>query len=140
MLDLARVKVVAAGFSQQIRLERVDAKKLPYPSGHFIAVISNSIVHHIPEPLGVSAEACRVLRPGDVLFFRDLLRPEDDAGVRSLVETYAAGANDRQRALFDASLRAALSLDEIRDLVSQLGHDSRHVSKTSDRHWTWLTR
>jgi ubiquinone/menaquinone biosynthesis C-methylase UbiE len=140
MLDLARVNVMAAGFSQQIRLERVDAKKLPYPSGRFAAVIANSIVHHIAEPLCALAEACRVLRPEGVLFIRDLLRPEDDAGVRSLVETYAADANDRQRGLFDASLRAALSLDEIRDLVSQLGHDPRQVSKTSDRHWTWSAR
>ncbi|MGH7138821.1 MAG: class I SAM-dependent methyltransferase, partial [Pirellulales bacterium] len=119
MLDLARKNVAAAGFSQQIRLERIDAKQLSYPSESFAAVVSNSIVHHIPEPHDVLAEACRVLQPDGVLFIRDLLRPQDDASVHRLVETYAAGANAHQRQLFEASLRAALSLDEIRHIVSR---------------------
>jgi len=139
MLDLARRNVDAAGFSQQIRLEKVDAKQLRYPSESFAAVISNSIVHHIPEPHGVLAEACRMLQAGGVLFVRDLLRPKDDATVLHLVDTYAAGANAHQRQLFEASLRAALSLDEIRHIVSQLGHPTDEVQQTSDRHWTWIT-
>jgi ubiquinone/menaquinone biosynthesis C-methylase UbiE len=139
MLALARQNVVAAGFSAQIRSEQVDAKRLPYGSAHFAAVMSNSIVHHIPEPLDVLAEACRVLAAGGVLLVRDLLRPADDASVRQLVDTYAAGANEHQRQLFEASLRAALSLDEIRGIVRQLGHSPAGVRQTSDRHWTWTT-
>jgi ubiquinone/menaquinone biosynthesis C-methylase UbiE len=137
MLALARRNVESAGFSGQIRLERADAKGLAYPSRQFAAVISNSIVHHIPEPAGVLAEACRVLRPGGALFLRDLLRPESDEQVRFLVSTYAAGANQHQRELFEASLRAALSLPELRGIVGRLGHDPSHVRQTSDRHWTW---
>ena len=138
MLALARTNVEAAGYRSQIRLQWVDAKGMPYPSNHFAAVISNSIVHHIPEPLGVLGEACRVLQGGGVLFVRDLLRPKDDAAVHHLVETYAAGANEHQRQLFEASLRAALSLDEIRGIVTQLGYKADRVQQTSDRHWTWI--
>jgi ubiquinone/menaquinone biosynthesis C-methylase UbiE len=137
MLDLARRNVADAGFSQQIRVERVDAKALAYPSQHFAAVISNSIVHHIPEPLDVLDEACRVLRPAGALFVRDLLRPDTEEQVRHLVSTYAAGANRHQQDLFEASLRAALSLDEIRGIVARLGYDASGVQQTSDRHWTW---
>lgn len=137
MLELGRRNVAAAGFSRQIQLEQVDAKRLPYTTGRFAGVMSNSIIHHIPEPAGVLAEACRVLGAGGVLFVRDLLRPDDDASVRYLVDTYAAGANDHQRQLFEASLRAALSLDEVRELVSRLGQEREQVRQTSDRHWTW---
>lgn len=137
MLELGRQNAAAAGFSRQIRLERADAKGLSYPSHHFAAVISNSIVHHIPEPFAVLGEACRVLRPGGALFVRDLLRPDTDEQVANLVSTYAAGANRHQRDLFEASLRAALSLDEIRGIVEQLGYDAARVQQTSDRHWTW---
>jgi ubiquinone/menaquinone biosynthesis C-methylase UbiE len=140
MLALARINVEAAGFSRQIRLERVDAKGLPYPVQSFAAVISNSIVHHIPEPLGVLAEACRVLLHNGVLFVRDLLRPATNAQVQHLVATYAAVANQHQRQLFEASLRAALSLIEIREIVFQLGKDPDQVQQTSDRHWTWCNR
>jgi ubiquinone/menaquinone biosynthesis C-methylase UbiE len=139
MLALGRRNVAAAGKEARITFERVDAKGLPFIGGRFAAVMSNSIVHHIPEPHATLAEACRVVRRGGLVFFRDLLRPADDNSVRRLVATYAAGANGHQRALFEASLRAALDLNEIRSLVESLGFDSTQVRQTTDRHWTWST-
>ncbi len=137
MLDLAAVRVRNAGLNDRIQLQLVDAKRLPYRDGHFAAAISNSIIHHLPEPAIVLAEAVRVTAPGGLLFFRDLLRPADQATLEQLVNTYAAGADDQQRGLFADSLHAALSLDEIRQLVTALGFDPRGVTQTSDRHWTW---
>ena len=138
MLELARYNIEVAGQIQRIQLDKIDAKGLPYAAGRFDAVISNSIVHHIPEPLAALAEAVRVVRPGGHLFFRDLFRPETDADVRRLVQTYAGQENDHSQKMFDVSLRAALSLSEISALVSQLGFDSLTVRATSDRHWTWI--
>ena len=140
MLKLARRNVLAAGLSANIELEQVDAKGLPYADGRFAAVISNSIVHHIPEPASVLAQACRVVQAGGLIFIRDLLRPRDDAEVRRLVQAYAGEANARQKQLFDASLRAALSLDEIRQCIEPLGFDPATVRQTTDRHWTWTAR
>src|SRR6266487_3450195 len=137
MLEVGRENVRQAGFADRIRLERQDAKRLPYPSHSFAAVISNSIVHHIPEPGKVLAEMVRVTRPGGLLFVRDLLRPASDEVVRSLVSTYAGDANAHQQQMFEESLRAALSLAEIRNLVSKLKFDAATVEQTTDRHWTW---
>jgi len=78
-----------------------------------------------------------VTRPGGLLFFRDLLRPETDTELRHLVQTYTAGANDHQQRMFADSLHAALSLDEIRSLITSLGFAADGVQQTSDRHWTW---
>jgi ubiquinone/menaquinone biosynthesis C-methylase UbiE len=136
MLDLARGNVEIAGLTSQIMLDRVDGKRLPYADGRFTAVMSNSIVHHIPEPSGALQEAWRVLSVGGLLFVRDLLRPEDDASVSRLVELYAGSATPHQRQLFDDSLRAALSLEEISDLAAALGIPPACVQPTSDRHWT----
>ena len=121
MIQLARQNVIQAGLAERIALERVDGKSLPLAAGRFATVMSNSIVHHIPNPATVLDEAWRVAASGGLLFFRDLLRPEDDAAVRRLVDTYAAGANRRQRQMFDDSLRAALSLQEMRQLVARFG-------------------
>lgn len=140
MLALARRNVDAAGLAARIELAKGDGKRLPWADGRFGAVMSNSIVHHIPEPRRVLEEALRVVRRGGLLFFRDLLRPADDATVRMLVDTYAAGANAHQRALFDASLRAALTLEEVRSLVTEIGLCSECVQATSDRHWTFAAR
>ncbi len=140
MLNVARVNVEIAGLRQRVRLDRLDAKQLDLPDGMFGAVISNSIVHHIPEPKAALAEAVRMTRSGGLVFVRDLLRPASDLDVGRLVGLYAAGAKASQRAMFDASLRAALSLDEIRSIVAELGFSADTVAATSDRHWTWVER
>jgi ubiquinone/menaquinone biosynthesis C-methylase UbiE len=137
MLALARVNVARAGVGDRVALEKADAKRFAYPDGHFGAVISNSIIHHIPEPAACFAEMHRVCAPGGTLFVRDLLRPGDAGTLRKLVDTYAAGANDHQRKLFAESLHAALTLDEVRDLIGRLGYAPGTVRATSDRHWTW---
>jgi ubiquinone/menaquinone biosynthesis C-methylase UbiE len=140
MLEVARQNVAKAGLSEQIRLERVDAKKLPYRDGQFATVISNSIVHHLPDPWSVFEESWRVTAQGGLLFVRDLLRPDDDATVGRLVELYTAGANRRQRQTFEDSLRASLTVAEVRRLVARLGVEPDSVQPTSDRHWTWVAR
>src|SRR3954468_18124199 len=48
MLAGARDTVQGAGFAGRIELFRCDARSLPFPQGSFAAMISNSIVHHIP--------------------------------------------------------------------------------------------
>ena len=140
MLDLAKSNIVLAEVVERITLERVDGKQLPYPSGEFAATISNSIVHHVPDPRHVMSEAVRVTAVGGWLFFRDPLRPESDQQVETLVAQYAPGTSVRQRGLFDASLRAALSLDEIREIVTTLGFPKNSVAQTSDRHWTFASK
>lgn len=137
MLDLARFNIEAEGQSHRITLQLLDAKSLPVDDGMFQFVISNSIIHHIPEPIECLTESVRVLAPGGGIFFRDLLRPEDDATVRQLVENYTGNENEHQQKLFDDSLRAALSMAEIRQMVVDLGFSADGVSATSDRHWTW---
>jgi ubiquinone/menaquinone biosynthesis C-methylase UbiE len=137
MLRVGRQNVERAGFSDRIQLQLCDAKHTPFADGHFAAVISNSIVHHIPEPAHVLAEIVRVVRPGGLLFIRDLLRPDNEAALEHLVTKYAGDANAHQQRMFRESLHAALSLPEIRSLVAGLHFDPETVQQTTDRHWTW---
>jgi ubiquinone/menaquinone biosynthesis C-methylase UbiE len=137
MLRVGRQNVRHAGFESRITLERRDAKQMPYERGSFAAVISNSIIHHIPEPGAVIGEMVRVVKPGGTIFVRDLLRPTDLPTLKHIVATYAGDANAHQQKMFAESLHAALSLQEIRDLVAQHGHDPARVRQTTDRHWTW---
>jgi ubiquinone/menaquinone biosynthesis C-methylase UbiE len=140
MLDLAVYNLAVSSAGQRIQLAQADAKQLRSEDDQFDVVMSNSIIHHIPEPAAVLGEAVRVAKPGGLLFFRDLMRPASSEDVSHLVATYAAGANEHQRKMFDDSLRAALDLDEIRELVASLGFAKESVQATSDRHWTWIAR
>ena len=145
MLAVASENLARAGLESRVRLERVDAKAMPYPNGAFGATISNSIIHHIPEPAGVLAEMWRVTARGGLLFVRDLYRPESDDEVDRLVALYGGAAPadpqllrsfEKQRFLLRASLCAALTVAEVAALVAPLGVDARAVRMTSDRHWT----
>lgn len=136
MLKLADYNIARADLASRIHAERIDAKHMPYGVGAFDAVISNSIVHHIPEPRAVFMEMLRVLRPSGVLFVRDLLRPKSLAEVDHLVATYAGQENAHSQQLFRDSLHAALSLDEVRELAVACGTSASAVQQTSDRHWT----
>lgn len=113
-----------------------DCKRLPLADSSCDIVMSNSIVHHIPNPIDVFREMRRVIRPGGVLFVRDLLRPDSVEDVERFVETYAGEENVHQRQMFRQSLHAALTVEEVRQLLSKTGFSSDAVNATSDRHWT----
>lgn len=139
MLELARYNIEAEGLIERIELAQVDAKQMAFPNGMFSTVMSNSIIHHIPEPAHCISEMVRVTASGGILYIRDLLRPDTDDQVENLVVTYAGQENDHSRQMFDDSLRAALSIDEIRELVVQNGFPAEDVQATTDRHWTWAS-
>lgn len=136
MLTLGEKNVTKSGFETRIRLALIDAKELPFADGTFDAVVSNSIIHHIPEPLGALGEMQRVLQVGGVLFVRDLLRPPDLETLNQLVETYAGNENAHSQKLFRDSLHAALTLAEVRKLLTKQSLPGDWVRQTSDRHWT----
>jgi ubiquinone/menaquinone biosynthesis C-methylase UbiE len=140
MLKLAALNIAQAGFANVIQVARIDAKQMPNATSSFEAVISNSIVHHIPRPTEVFAEMVRVLCGGGLLFVRDLLRPDSLVEVDRLVVTYAGKENVHSQQLFRDSLQAALSLREIQDLAIAHGIPARAVSQTTDRHWTLAWR
>ena len=136
MLQLAQRNVIREGLTSQIKLDHVDAKALPYANAMFDTVISNSIIHHIPEPRSSFREVVRVLRPRGVLFVRDLLRPADLETLQSLVARYAGDANRHQQQMFRESLHAALTLAEVGELLCDAKCPAAWVRQTSDRHWT----
>ena len=137
MLELARYNLEAAGVTTQVQLAHVDGKALPYPDNMFDTVISNSIIHHLAEPLTCLREAIRVTKPGGLVFFRDLMRPANLDELEQLVQTYVGCEQLHAQQMFRESLHAALDLAEIRELISLLGFSPNSVQATTDRHWTW---
>jgi len=136
MLDVAAENIASAGLGDRISLEHLDAKRLPFNDGDFDVVMTNSILHHIPDPQECLAEMVRVVAPRGLLFVRDLLRPVTVAELVRLVALYAGDANDSQREMFGASLHAALTLDEVQALAIPFGITADCVRQTTDRHWT----
>lgn len=136
MLQIGAANVKQASLQAQITLADEDAKQLPYPDSYFDAVVSNSLVHHLPEPLPFLQELKRVLKPQGAIVLRDLLRPLDLATVDTLVGSIGDGYDAHQQKLFRDSLCAAFRLDELRALLDTAGLQDVSLYQSSDRHWT----
>ncbi|HEX7604017.1 MAG TPA: class I SAM-dependent methyltransferase, partial [Polyangiaceae bacterium] len=95
MLAVGRENLARSELAARIELTLVDAKSLPFADGAFDAVLSNSIVHHIPEPAVAFREMLRVARR--VLFVRDLLRPEDEDELGQLVRLHGGAPGTEQQ-------------------------------------------
>lgn len=136
MLALAQPKVEQLALQDRVRFERGDVKALSFADGAFDGVLSNTILHHIPEPVDFLREAARVLAPGGVLLIRDLFRPPTLDDARRLVALHAGSASPDQQQLLLQSLCAALTLDEARRAVAAAGLRDARVAMSSDRHYS----
>lgn len=136
MLEIAQKNILDANCQQQIKLEKVDAKNLPYQSQQFDLVISNSLIHHLRDPLPFLQEIKRVLKTDGGIFLRDLFRPDSEEIIEAMVTEIDPNFSPRQAQLFQDSLRAAFTLAEIEDLIKQAGLENVKIYQSSERHWT----
>ena len=120
----------------QLHLIAGDAKRLPFANASVAMVTSNSLVHHIPDPRAVFREIARITRTGAPILIRDLVRPETESDVDQILARHAAGASPLQRTLFGDSLRAALTVEEVRGMLDECGLRDLTVSQITDRHWS----
>lgn len=123
---------------QRIEVLVEDSCQLSFESDRFEAIISNSLIHHLPEPVHCLREAVRVLQPGGLLFFRDLFRPESKAEIEHLVKLHAENETEVQQQFLRQSLEAALTLEEIKQMLQNFPELKTEVAQTSDRHWTLI--
>ena len=136
MLTLGEQHVTEANLVDRITLKCVDAKDLPYLDQSFDGVISNSIIHHLPNPMAAFQEISRVIRPGGLILIRDLMRPDTPEAAQALVDRYAAADTPYQKKLFYDSFLAALTVSEIEAMLAQTNLIDATVVQSSDRHWS----
>lgn len=136
MLRLGERNVSRAGLSARISLVQRDCKALPEANEAFDVVMSNSLIHHLTDATGMFQECWRILKPGGLLFMRDLYRPPTTAEVERLVAMHAGEDSPAQQQLLRQSFYAALTVEEVTAVLATAGILTSQVRMTSDRHWT----
>ena len=135
MVALAQQAVKAAGVEDRVHVRHARLPMLPLPLQSFDAIVSNSLVHHMPDPYVFWNEVVRLGRPGATVLIMDLFRPESPARAREIVEKYAASEAKVMQDDFYNSLCAAFTLREIRSQIRSRGLGGLVCELASDRHW-----
>jgi len=135
MVALAQEAVRAAGVEERVRVRCARLPMLPLPLQSFDAIVSNSLVHHMPDPYIFWNEVVRLGRPGASVLIMDLFRPDSPERAREIVEKYATNEAPVMKDDFYHSLCAAFTLREIRSQIRSRGLGGLVCELASDRHW-----
>ena len=134
MIAYAEQAVQKAGFPDRVQFlcQRFQDATLSPPAD---AMISNSLVHHVPNPLRFWYSLKTLLKPGAPILVMDLLRPESLEAAQAIVDEQAAGEPERLRQDFFHSLLAAFTEDEVAAQLAELNFSRCFVDVPDDRHW-----
>lgn len=134
MIELARADIEASGFAARIalRLGFVDGSAIP--GAPFDAVISNSLIHHMDDPLGFWMAIAANARSDAPILVVDLFRPPSREDARRIVDAASPNEPDVLRRDFFNSLLAAFSREEIREQLRVAGLSHLSCEIVSDRH------
>jgi len=134
MIGLAGVAVKQAGLADRItfRCERFQAVSLVEPAD---AAVSNSLLHHVPNPLQFWYRLRQLVKPGSPVFVMDLLRPDSPEEAQAIVDRYAAKEPEILRRDFYRSLLASFTEDEVAAQLAEMNLSRLIVDVVDDRHW-----
>ena len=134
MLKYGHRAIDAAGLGQRIRLIHGYLPGTALPREAYDIVISNSLLHHLRDPMVLWHTVTTTARTGAPLFIMDLMRPGSVDRANWLMEEYAGGEPEVLKQDFFNSLLAAYTVDEVRQQLAQAGLVHLDVRAVSDRH------
>ena len=135
MLDQGRQALARAGLEARVQLLQCY---LPYDrlaEQKFDGIISNSLLHHLADPLVLWHSIRDYAADGARVMVMDLLRPQSREQAQALVTRYAENEPAILRHDFYHSLLAAYEPQEVRAQLQHTGLTQLELEVISDRHW-----
>ncbi|MCS6771062.1 MAG: class I SAM-dependent methyltransferase [Kiritimatiellae bacterium] len=130
--SICRERFPKVGERVRLHLGRLPDWRPPYPP--YRVILSNSLLHHLHDPLMLWGYIARWAQPGTVVFIADLRRPDSGEEARRLTDLYTQGEPAVLKEDFFHSLCAAFTPNEIREHLRAAGLARLHVETPSDRH------
>ncbi len=134
MLNIGLRDIDLEGLTNQIKLKRYLLPDNELSKKQFDAVISNSLLHHLNDPLILWQTIKRCAKHEAPIFVMDLLRPDTEEQAKEFVQLYAADASTILQKDFYNSLLAAYTVDEIQQQLITATLDNLTIEVVSDRH------
>jgi SAM-dependent methyltransferase len=130
-LQRARALEASQNLNVEFLLARLPSQDLP--PGAFDAIVSNSLLHHLPDPMVLWREIQRIGKPGAAVLVGDLFRPPSEREAEAIVQASGASEDPLLCRDFFNSLCAAFEVEEVRAQIAASGL-SLSVEQSSERH------
>lgn len=134
MLHFARINIDAIRLHEQVRLFKRQLPVKGLPKEHYSALISNSLLHHLAEPMVLWNSIKQFAESGAPIFVMDLRRPDSESDADNLTDHYAKNEPEVLKHDFRNSLLAAYTVDEVKAQLQQAGLERLRVESSGDRH------
>lgn len=132
-----------ANFANRPEAERMELvlAHLPFAAvpghehSHFDVISSNSLLHHLSDPMSLWQAIAAIAQPGTHIQVMDLMRPDTEAQAKQLLKDHAGSASPVLQADFYNSLKAAWRVEEVQEQLAAAGLSELSVDAVSNRHW-----
>lgn len=135
MLHFARINIDAIRLHEQVRLFKRFLPVDSLPKEKYSAVICNSLLHHLQDPMVLWQTIKQFAAPGAPIFVMDLMRPDTPEQAKELAYRYAKNEPEVLQKDFHNSLLAAYSVEEVEGQLKEQGLEGLSVEVVSDRHF-----
>jgi ubiquinone/menaquinone biosynthesis C-methylase UbiE len=134
MLMFARQMIDFGMLHERVRLFKRLLPVESLPKAQYDAVICNSLLHHLEDPMVLWQTVSQFAKPGAAVFVMDLMRPESREQAESMRRRYAAKEPEILQQDFFNSLLAAYTPEEVGAQLQEAGLAQLKVEAVSDRH------
>lgn len=136
MLTYARRRLDRLDNAAQARFKFIEGyvPGVALPAETYDVILSNSLLHHLPDPQALWITVKLAARPGTIILIGDLYRPASQTAARQLVDTHAAIEHEVLQTDFYNSLCAAFTPAEIENQLRAADLTQLHIETVSDRH------
>lgn len=134
MLDFAK-NILAEKPELQGRINYIHSMIHEFrPSKKYDLIFSNSLLHHLPDPMILWNKINEISSLETKIFIMDLLRPETVEQALRLKELYIRNEPEVLQKDFYNSLLAAFEIEEVKEQLKEAGLIHLEVKQISDRH------
>lgn len=134
MLEVGMHAVRDSDMAERIYLEHQYLPDESLFEEKFDAIISNSLLHHLDDPMTLWQTVKQAAKPGAPVLVMDLMRPASVVEAMQLVRKYAADASPLLQSDYYHSLLASYQLQEVKKQLYKADLDNFKVEVVSDRH------
>jgi len=135
MLDAGTPIIEKAGVKDRVTLMHGYLPGAELPDTEFDTVISNSLLHHLDDPMVIWESIKKYAQAGASVFVMDLMRPANKETAKAIVKANSGDEPEVLKEDFYNSLLAAYRVNEIEEQLSDAGLAQLHVKAVSDRHF-----